>query len=91
MQVFDYYVDGFCFIFAEFYIIYLFLCPVIFVYQEKMDIKGKILKSTFKSVCVFCGSNTGKRACYIDAAIGFFLWFSNGHHNWHIGCKSYQL
>ncbi|XP_021611095.1 cytokinin riboside 5'-monophosphate phosphoribohydrolase LOG5 isoform X1 [Manihot esculenta] len=29
----------------------------------------KIVKSRFKSVCVFCGSSTGKRDCYRDAAI----------------------
>ncbi|PON64306.1 Cytokinin riboside 5'-monophosphate phosphoribohydrolase [Parasponia andersonii] len=29
----------------------------------------KLLKSRFKRVCVFCGSSTGKRVCYRDAAI----------------------
>ncbi|KAF6172475.1 hypothetical protein GIB67_006988 [Kingdonia uniflora] len=28
-----------------------------------------VLKSRFKSVCVFCGSSTGKRDCYRDAAL----------------------
>ncbi|XP_022140608.1 uncharacterized protein LOC111011217 isoform X2 [Momordica charantia] len=31
--------------------------------------EGKIVKSRFKRVCVFCGSSTGKRDCYRDAAI----------------------
>ncbi|XP_060961666.1 cytokinin riboside 5'-monophosphate phosphoribohydrolase LOG5 isoform X1 [Cannabis sativa] len=31
--------------------------------------EGKLLISRFKSVCVFCGSSTGKRDCYRDAAI----------------------
>jgi predicted Rossmann-fold nucleotide-binding protein len=31
--------------------------------------EGKVLKpSRFKRVCVFCGSSTGKRKCYRDAA-----------------------
>ncbi|EXB56348.1 hypothetical protein L484_024891 [Morus notabilis] len=29
----------------------------------------KILKSRFKRVCVFCGSSSGKRNCYRDAAL----------------------
>ncbi|KAM1043976.1 hypothetical protein ACFX13_035928 [Malus domestica] len=29
----------------------------------------KVLRSRFKRVCVFCGSSTGKRNCYKDAAI----------------------
>ncbi|PSS08249.1 Cytokinin riboside 5'-monophosphate phosphoribohydrolase [Actinidia chinensis var. chinensis] len=29
----------------------------------------KLAKSRFKRVCVFCGSSTGKRDCYRDAAI----------------------
>ncbi|KAJ9704566.1 hypothetical protein PVL29_002903 [Vitis rotundifolia] len=29
----------------------------------------KVVYSRFKSVCVFCGSSTGKRNCYRDAAI----------------------
>ena len=29
----------------------------------------KVVKSRFKRVCVFCGSSTGKRDCYRDAAI----------------------
>ncbi|GAV63417.1 Lysine_decarbox domain-containing protein, partial [Cephalotus follicularis] len=28
-----------------------------------------VMKSKFKRVCVFCGSSTGKRDCYRDAAI----------------------
>ncbi|KAK4600174.1 hypothetical protein RGQ29_010014 [Quercus rubra] len=28
-----------------------------------------IVKSRFKRVCVFCGSRTGKRTCYSDAAL----------------------
>lgn len=31
--------------------------------------EGKVLSSRFKRVCVFCGSSTGKRDCYRDAAI----------------------
>ncbi|KAI8553955.1 hypothetical protein RHMOL_Rhmol05G0057200 [Rhododendron molle] len=32
--------------------------------------KGKLVnKSRFKTVCVFCGSSTGKRICYRDAAV----------------------
>ncbi|KAE9448632.1 hypothetical protein C3L33_19463, partial [Rhododendron williamsianum] len=32
--------------------------------------KGKLVnKSRFKTVCVFCGSSTGKRTCYRDAAV----------------------
>ncbi|TYJ47594.1 hypothetical protein E1A91_A01G001700v1 [Gossypium mustelinum] len=31
--------------------------------------KGEVLKSKFKRVCVFCGSSTGKRKCYRDAAV----------------------
>jgi hypothetical protein len=27
------------------------------------------VRSRFKRVCVFCGSSTGKRECYKDAAI----------------------
>lgn len=34
------------------------------------EMEGKVvMKSRFKSVCVFCGSSTGKRDCYRDAAI----------------------
>ncbi|XP_057500172.1 cytokinin riboside 5'-monophosphate phosphoribohydrolase LOG5-like [Actinidia eriantha] len=29
----------------------------------------KVVKSRFKRVCVFCGSSTGKRDCYRDAAL----------------------
>lgn len=28
----------------------------------------EIVKSRFKRVCVFCGSSSGKRECYSDAA-----------------------
>ncbi|KAL4186789.1 hypothetical protein AMTRI_Chr09g35790 [Amborella trichopoda] len=31
--------------------------------------EGKMAKSRFKRVCVFCGSSTGKRNCYRDAAV----------------------
>uniref|UniRef100_A0A1S4DX17 Cytokinin riboside 5'-monophosphate phosphoribohydrolase n=1 Tax=Cucumis melo TaxID=3656 RepID=A0A1S4DX17_CUCME len=31
--------------------------------------EGEVVKSRFKRVCVFCGSSTGKRDCYRDAAI----------------------
>lgn len=31
--------------------------------------EGKLVSSRFKRVCVFCGSSTGKRNCYRDAAI----------------------
>ncbi|KAI4297843.1 hypothetical protein L6164_037708 [Bauhinia variegata] len=31
--------------------------------------EGQIVRSRFKRVCVFCGSSTGKRNCYGDAAI----------------------
>lgn len=31
--------------------------------------EGKVVSSRFKRVCVFCGSSTGKRNCYRDAAI----------------------
>ncbi|RVW50906.1 Cytokinin riboside 5'-monophosphate phosphoribohydrolase LOG5 [Vitis vinifera] len=31
--------------------------------------KTEMVKSRFKRVCVFCGSSTGKRNCYRDAAI----------------------
>lgn len=37
---------------------------------KTMEMEGKIQKnSRFKRVCVFCGSSTGKRNCYSDAAI----------------------
>lgn len=35
----------------------------------EMDMDGKVVKSRFKTVCVFCGSSTGKRKCYRDAAV----------------------
>ena len=31
--------------------------------------EGKVEKSRFKTVCVFCGSSPGKRESYRDAAI----------------------
>ena len=31
--------------------------------------EGKVVSSRFKRVCVFCGSSTGKRNCFRDAAI----------------------
>ncbi|KAF7810744.1 cytokinin riboside 5'-monophosphate phosphoribohydrolase LOG5-like [Senna tora] len=31
--------------------------------------EGEAVRSRFKRVCVFCGSSTGKRNCYRDAAI----------------------
>lgn len=34
-----------------------------------MEMEGKVVSSRFKRVCVFCGSSTGKRNCYSDAAI----------------------
>ncbi|KAE8703165.1 Cytokinin riboside 5'-monophosphate phosphoribohydrolase LOG5 [Hibiscus syriacus] len=34
-----------------------------------MELEGKVVKSRFKRVCVFCGSSSGKRKCYRDAAI----------------------
>ncbi|KAF2322647.1 hypothetical protein GH714_026522 [Hevea brasiliensis] len=34
-----------------------------------MELEKKMVKSRFKRVCVFCGSSTGKRDCYRDAAI----------------------
>ncbi|XVE93919.1 hypothetical protein REPUB_Repub01dG0235700 [Reevesia pubescens] len=37
--------------------------------EMDMDMKGKVVKSRFKRVCVFCGSSTGKRKCYRDAAV----------------------
>nr|XP_048336237.1 cytokinin riboside 5'-monophosphate phosphoribohydrolase LOG5 isoform X2 [Ziziphus jujuba var. spinosa] len=34
------------------------------------EMEGKVvMKSRFKTVCVFCGSSAGKRDCYRDAAI----------------------
>lgn len=36
---------------------------------EVMDNEREVVKSKFKSVCVFCGSSIGKRDCYRDAAI----------------------
>ncbi|XP_077246313.1 putative cytokinin riboside 5'-monophosphate phosphoribohydrolase LOG6 isoform X2 [Tasmannia lanceolata] len=37
--------------------------------EKKGDMEEKLVKSRFKSVCVFCGSSTGKRNCYKDAAV----------------------
>lgn len=31
--------------------------------------ENKVVKSRFKRVCVFCGSSTGKRDCYGEAAL----------------------
>ncbi|TYJ27188.1 hypothetical protein E1A91_A07G169300v1 [Gossypium mustelinum] len=31
--------------------------------------EGEVVKLRFKSVCVFCGSRTGKRKCYTDVAV----------------------
>ncbi|CAI0407828.1 unnamed protein product [Linum tenue] len=33
------------------------------------DDSGEVVKSRFKRVCVFCGSSSGNRNCYKDAAI----------------------
>lgn len=37
--------------------------------RQIMELERKMVKSRFKRVCVFCGSSTGKRDCYRDAAI----------------------
>ncbi|XP_022947702.1 cytokinin riboside 5'-monophosphate phosphoribohydrolase LOG5-like [Cucurbita moschata] len=37
--------------------------------NQSSEMEGKVVKSRFKRVCVFCGSSTGKRDCYRDAAI----------------------
>ncbi|KAK1553771.1 hypothetical protein Q3G72_003479 [Acer saccharum] len=34
-----------------------------------MEEKKTVMKPRFKRVCVFCGSSTGKRDCYSDAAL----------------------
>ncbi|KAK2660859.1 hypothetical protein Ddye_007392 [Dipteronia dyeriana] len=34
-----------------------------------MEEKKAVMKPRFKRVCVFCGSSTGKRDCYSDAAL----------------------
>ncbi|KAI9201370.1 hypothetical protein LWI28_022299 [Acer negundo] len=34
-----------------------------------MEEKNAVMKPRFKRVCVFCGSSTGKRDCYSDAAL----------------------
>ncbi|XP_052886950.1 cytokinin riboside 5'-monophosphate phosphoribohydrolase LOG5-like [Gossypium arboreum] len=34
-----------------------------------MEMEGEVVKLRFKSVCVFCGSRTGKRKCYTDVAV----------------------
>ncbi|CAK9315393.1 unnamed protein product [Citrullus colocynthis] len=36
---------------------------------QRSEMEGKVVKSRFKRVCVFCGSSRGKRDCYRDAAI----------------------
>ncbi|KAI3974729.1 hypothetical protein MKX01_009649 [Papaver californicum] len=37
--------------------------------EEKEAAGGVMKKSRFNSICVFCGSSTGKRDCYGDAAL----------------------
>ncbi|XP_038902735.1 LOW QUALITY PROTEIN: cytokinin riboside 5'-monophosphate phosphoribohydrolase LOG5-like [Benincasa hispida] len=37
--------------------------------NQSGEMEGKVVRSRFKRVCVFCGSSTGKRDCYRDAAI----------------------
>ncbi|KAJ0252168.1 Cytokinin riboside 5'-monophosphate phosphoribohydrolase LOG5 [Hirschfeldia incana] len=37
--------------------------------QTALDKRIEIVKSRFKRVCVFCGSSTGNKDCYRDAAI----------------------
>ncbi|KAI3870995.1 hypothetical protein MKW92_037828 [Papaver armeniacum] len=36
---------------------------------EEKEVGGVMKKSRFNSICVFCGSSTGKRDCYRDAAL----------------------
>ncbi|KAI3916118.1 hypothetical protein MKW98_004559 [Papaver atlanticum] len=36
---------------------------------EEKAVGGMMKKSRFNSICVFCGSSTGKRDCYRDAAL----------------------
>ncbi|RZC55018.1 hypothetical protein C5167_013873 [Papaver somniferum] len=36
---------------------------------EEKEVGGVMRKSRFNSICVFCGSSTGKRDCYRDAAL----------------------
>lgn len=36
---------------------------------QVIDMEEEAVRSRFKRVCVFCGSSTGKRECYKDAAI----------------------
>lgn len=50
-------------------------CSVVFEYltahhqESAVVMEEKVVYSRFKSVCVFCGSSTGKRNCYRDAAV----------------------
>lgn len=37
--------------------------------KTQREMEENIVKSRFKRVCVFCGSRTGKRTCYSDAAL----------------------
>ena len=37
--------------------------------EKEGEMEVKSAKSRFKTVCVFCGSSTGKRNCYKDAAL----------------------
>lgn len=37
--------------------------------QTAMDKRIETVKSRFKRVCVFCGSSSGNKDCYRDAAI----------------------
>lgn len=37
--------------------------------EKEGEMEAKAVKSRFKRVCVFCGSSTGKRNCYKDAAL----------------------
>ncbi|XP_030955656.1 cytokinin riboside 5'-monophosphate phosphoribohydrolase LOG5-like isoform X2 [Quercus lobata] len=37
--------------------------------KKQREMEENIVKSRFKRVCVFCGSRTGKRTCYSDAAL----------------------
>ncbi|KAG5547573.1 hypothetical protein RHGRI_013311 [Rhododendron griersonianum] len=44
--------------------------PLLIKQRSPVMEKGKLVnKSRFKTVCVFCGSSTGKRTCYRDAAV----------------------
>ena len=55
---------------------YMFSYPHVFTNHvaplgtiQSSEMEGEVVKSRFKRVCVFCGSSTGKRDCYRDAAI----------------------